>query len=355
MTQSSSIKGNADFEMLAGARGYTGQALINLLSTHSNLDLRHVSSRELAGQKLKGYDKRDITYENLSVEDVRRMPDIDCWIMALPNGVAKPWIDAIEENGNSQSLIVDLSADYRFDNTWTYGLPELVDRSKIAKATRVTNPGCYATAAQIGIAPLLPFIDPNSYPVIMGVSGYSGAGTKPSPKNNVENLTNNLIPYSLTDHIHEKEISTQLGKEVAFIPHVAVWFQGIHHSINIPLNKTFTSRDIRNIYQERYEGEPLVKVIGESPLVKNIAGTHGIEVGGFGVHSSGKRVVVNVTIDNLLKGAATQALQNINLAMGYAEFEGYVPIPHTRTWPNERDTDTSFPGYHSKRLPVGAR
>ena len=280
----------------------------------------------MTDKRPKGYEKRDITYENLSVEDVRRMSDIDCWIMALPNGVAKPWIDAIEENGNDESLIVDLSADYRFENNWTYGLPELIDRSKIAKAKRITNPGCYATAAQIGIAPLLPFIDPNSYPVIMGVSGYSGAGTKPSPKNNVENLTNNIIPYSLTDHIHEREISTQLGQEVAFIPHVAVWFQGIHHSINIPLNKTFTSRDIRNLYQERFEGEPLVKVIGESPLVKNIAGTHGVEVGGFGVHSSGKRVVINATIDNLLKGAATQALQNINLAMGYAEFEGYVKI-----------------------------
>ena len=294
---------------LIGARGYTGQALINLLNAHPNMDLRHVSSRELAGQKLKGYDKRDIHYENLSVEDVRKMPDIDCWVMALPNGVAKPWVDAIQENGNSNTLIIDLSADYRFDPGWTYGLPELVERSKIAKSTRISNPGCYATAAQIGIAPLLPYIDPNSYPVIMGVSGYSGAGTKPSPKNNVDNLTNNIIPYSLTDHIHEREISTQLGKEVAFIPHVAVWFQGIHHSINIPLNKTFASRDIRNLYQERYEGEPLVKIIGESPLVKNIAGTHGIEVGGFGVHSSGKRVVVNATIDNLLKGAATQALQ----------------------------------------------
>ena len=294
---------------LIGARGYTGQALINLLNAHPNMDLRHVSSRELAGQKLKGYDKRDIHYENLSVEDVRKMPDIDCWVMALPNGVAKPWADAIQENGNSDTLIIDLSADYRFDPAWTYGLPELVERSKIAKSTRISNPGCYATAAQIGIAPLIPYIDPNSYPVIMGVSGYSGAGTKPSPKNNVENLTNNIIPYSLTDHIHEREISTQLGKEVAFIPHVAVWFQGIHHSINIPLNKTFTSREIRNLYQERYEGEPLVKIIGESPLVKNIAGTHGVEVGGFGVHSLGKRVVVNATIDNLLKGAATQALQ----------------------------------------------
>ena len=137
--------------------------------------------------------------------------------------------------------------------------------------------------------------------------------------------------YSLTDHIHEREISSQLQHDVAFIPHVAVWFQGIHHTISIPLKGIYTSRDIRNIYQERYEGEPLVKVVGESPLVKKIAGTflsttrkmkatrfsltlvksgtHGIEVGGFAVHSSGKRVVINATIDNLLKGAATQALQ----------------------------------------------
>ena len=257
---------------LIGARGYTGQALINLLSSHPNMDLRHVSSRELAGQKLKGYDKRDITYESLTHDDVRKMSDIDVWVMALPNGVSKPWVDAIEE-GNKRSVIVDLSADYRFDPAWTYGLPELIDRSRIAKSNRISNPGCYATAAQIGIAPLLPHLDKNSIPTIFGVSGYSGAGTKPSPKNNVENLTNNIIPYSLTDHIHEREISSQLQHDVAFIPHVAVWFQGIHHSINIILDGKYTSRDIRNIYQERYEGEPLVKVVGESPLVKKIAGT----------------------------------------------------------------------------------
>ena len=216
---------------LVGARGYTGQALINLLNAHPNMDLQHVSSRELAGQKLKGYEKRDITYENLTADDIRRMEErgeIDCWVMALPNGVAKPFVDAIEQGGNNQSVIVDLSADYRFDSRWTYGLPELVDRSKIAKATRISNPGCYATAAQIGIAPLISHL--GGQPTVFGVSGYSGAGTKPSPKNNVENLTNNIIPYSLTDHIHEREISVQLGESVAFIPHVAVWFQGIHVS-----------------------------------------------------------------------------------------------------------------------------
>ena len=294
---------------LIGARGYTGQALIELLNGHPNLDLRHVSSRELAGQKLKGYGKREITYENLTVDDVRRMEeagDVDCWVMALPNGVCRPFVDAINQV-SKRSVIVDLSADYRFDSSWTYGLPELVDRSSIAKATRISNPGCYATAAQIGIAPLLKQL--GGQPTVFGVSGYSGAGTKPSPKNDVQNLTNNLIPYSLTDHIHEKEISTRLGESVAFIPHVAVWFQGITHTISIPLKQEMSSRDIRNIYQERYAGEKLIKVTGEAPLVKNIAGRHGVEVGGFAVHSSGKRAVVIATIDNLLKGAATQCLR----------------------------------------------
>ena len=294
---------------LIGARGYTGQALIDLLNRHPNMDLRHVSSRELAGQKLKGYEKKEITYENLSVEDVRRMEEdgqIDCWVMALPNGVCKPFVDAVN-SGSKKSVVIDLSADYRFDTDWTYGLPELVERAKIAKATRISNPGCYATAAQLGIAPLIPFL--GGQPTVFGVSGYSGAGTKPSPKNDLQNLTNNIIPYSLTDHIHEKEISAQLQEDIAFIPHVAVWFQGIHHTISIPLKHEMTSRDIRTLYQDRFAGEKLVKIIGEPPLVKNIAGRHGVEVGGFAVHSSGKRVVICATIDNLLKGAATQCLR----------------------------------------------
>ncbi|CAF9932148.1 MAG: Protein arg-6, mitochondrial [Gomphillus americanus] len=268
-----------------------------------------------------------MTYSSLSVEDVRKLAErkeIDCWVMALPNGVCKPFVDAIEEAGDKDTVIVDLSADYRFDSKWTYGLPELVTRSHIVAAKRISNPGCYATAAQVGIAPILKHC--GGQPTVFGVSGYSGAGTKPSPKNDVKNLTDNIIPYSLTDHIHEREISNQLAIDIAFIPHVAVWFQGIHHTISIPLSQSMTSRDIRNIYQERYAGEPLIKVIGEAPNVKDIAGKNGVEVGGFAVHSSGKRVVVCVTIDNLLKGAATQCLQNMNLALGFDEFSG-IPIP----------------------------
>ncbi|KAF3941645.1 hypothetical protein ABW19_dt0202386 [Dactylella cylindrospora] len=315
---------------LVGARGYTGQALISLINNHPYLSLSHVSSRELAGQRLQGYDKSDIHYSNLNVEEIKKMQEdgeVDAWIMALPNGVCKPFVDAIVAGGGAReagsSIIVDLSADYRFDDNWTYGLPELIKRESIAQATRISNPGCYATAAQLAIAPLIGNIDGS--PTIFGVSGYSGAGTKPSPKNDVENLTDNLVAYSLTDHIHEREISRQLGVDVGFMPHVAVWFQGIHHTVNIPLKKQMTSREIRNLFQDRYAGEKLVKVVGEAPSVKKISGKHGVEIGAFAVHSSGKRVVICATIDNLLKGAATQCLQNMNLSLGYNEFEG-IPL-----------------------------
>ncbi|KAH6982297.1 putative acetylglutamate kinase [Ilyonectria sp. MPI-CAGE-AT-0026] len=310
---------------LIGARGYTGQALIDLLNNHPNVDLRYVSSRELAGQELKGYTKRKIIYESLSPEDVAQLDkdgQVDCWVMALPNNTCQPFVEAL---GESSNLIVDLSADYRFDTTgtWTYSCPELVKRSTIAQSTRISNPGCYATGAQLGISPLVPYL--GGVPTVFGVSGFSGAGTKKSPKNDETLLKDNLLPYSLTGHIHEREISHHLGATTAFIPHVASWFRGIQLTINIPLSKEMTSREIRQIYQDRYASEKLVKVVGEAPYVKSIQNKHGVEVGGFAVDDTGKRVVVCATIDNLNKGAATQCLQNMNLALGYDEYQG-IPI-----------------------------
>ncbi|EFY95765.1 acetylglutamate semialdehyde dehydrogenase [Metarhizium robertsii] len=310
---------------LIGARGYTGQALIDLLNDHPNMDLRHVSSRELVGQELKGYTKRKIIYESLSPEDVARLDkdgQVDCWVMALPNKTCQPFVEALSQ---SSSLIIDLSADYRFDSTgkWTYSCPELVTRSKIAQSTRISCPGCYSTGSQLGIAPLVPYL--GGVPTVFGVSGFSGAGTKKSPKNDETLLKDNLLPYSLTGHIHEREISHHLGAPTAFIPHVASWFRGIQLTINIPLSKEMTSRDIRQIYQDRYAGEKLVKVVGEAPYVKSIQNKHGVEIGGFAVDDSGKRVVICATIDNLNKGAATQCLQNMNLALGYDEYQG-IPI-----------------------------
>ena len=110
---------------LIGARGYTGQALIELLNAHPYIELAHVSSRELAGQKLEGYAKGDVTYENLSVKEVGEIESsgkVDAWVMALPNGVCKPFVDAIDQ-AKGKSVIVDVGADYRFEQGWTYGLP----------------------------------------------------------------------------------------------------------------------------------------------------------------------------------------------------------------------------------------
>ena len=111
---------------LIGARGYTGQNLVSLINAHPHLDLTHVSSRELAGLPLKEYTKSDVKYSNLSVKDVEEMAksgEVDAWVMALPNGVCKPFVDAIDKAGGEGNVIVDLSADYRFENDWTYGLP----------------------------------------------------------------------------------------------------------------------------------------------------------------------------------------------------------------------------------------
>lgn len=317
---------------LIGARGFTGQALIDLIDRHPYLELAHISSRELEGKPLKGYSKKTIYYENLQPEDVAKLEEkgeVDAWVMALPNGVCRPFVDAVDSKYSGKSVIVDLSADYRFDttDTWAYGLPELKGREGLKNAKKISNPGCYATGSQLALSPLSEYVSKTERPSVFGVSGYSGAGTKPSPKNDINHLRDNLIPYSLTDHIHEREISSQLGYRVNFSPHVAQWFEGIALTVNIPLSEKLTARDVRNIYQERYANDKLVTVTGEPPEVRDISGKHGVVIGGFGVNAAQDRAVVVATIDNLLKGAATQCLQNINLSLGYGEYDG-IPLEH---------------------------
>ncbi|EIW75683.1 bifunctional acetylglutamate kinase/N-acetyl-gamma-glutamyl-phosphate reductase [Coniophora puteana RWD-64-598 SS2] len=335
---------------LIGARGYTGQTLTSLLSAHPHLELAAVSSRQLAGRPLEGYAKSAVTYSNLTPEDVERMEkdgEVDAWVMALPNGACKPFVDAVgkgaAEGKGKGGVIVDLSADYRFEEGWTYGLPELYSRDSIRGATRISNPGCYATAVQLLCAPLLPHLAPGTQPTVFGVSGYSGAGTvagppgpdgvlTTAPKVTPESLRNAIRPYALTDHIHEREagrhLSSLLGDgevKVAFVPAVAPWFSGIIATLSMPLSGKLTARDVRALFEEKYGGERLVSVKSEVPGLGDIEGRNGFVVGGFQVHSSGERAVVVGGLDNLLKGAATQCLQNLNLALGYDEYAGIDP------------------------------
>lgn len=302
---------------IIGARGHTGAELIKLIAHHRQLELAFVSSRELAGQPVADHSDAyagPLHYENLD-PDAAAAKGADAVILALPNGKAEPYVKAIDATA-PQTIIVDLSADYRFDPGWYYGLPELT-RGKYAGQRRISNPGCYATAMQLAIAPLLDQLA--GPPVCFGVSGYSGAGTTPSDRNDPALLHDNLMPYALTNHLHEREVSAQLGIPVEFMPHVAPHFRGITMTVNLWLQQPMTRQDIKARYQARYAGEPLIEVIDEAPWVSRIAGRHGVQIGAFTTAAGNKRVVIVSTLDNLLKGAATQAMQNLNLALGLDE------------------------------------
>ncbi|MBD8872985.1 N-acetyl-gamma-glutamyl-phosphate reductase [Rhodanobacter sp. DHB23] len=307
---------------IVGARGHTGAELIRLVAAHPALELRFVSSRELDGQRVSEHSDAytgELRYENLDPAAVAAKR-ADVVILALPNGKAAPYVEAIDKAA-PDTVVVDLSADYRFDKAWYYGLPELT-RNKWRGEKRISNPGCYATAMQLSIAPLKDLLA--APPVCFGVSGYSGAGTTPSDKNDPEKLRDNLMPYALTGHTHEKEVSFQLGLPVEFMPHVAPHFRGLTVTTNLYLAKPLKREDVLARFHHAYGAEKLVSVLDEAPWVSRIAHKHHVEIGGFALSADGKRVVVVATLDNLLKGAATQAMQNVNRAIGVDE---YTAIP----------------------------
>jgi N-acetyl-gamma-glutamyl-phosphate reductase len=307
---------------IVGARGHTGAELIRLVAAHPHLELAYVSSRELDGQRVDAHVAEyqgDLRYSSPAHADLPGL-DADVVVLALPNGKASVCVEAFDAAGKDP-VIVDLSADYRFDSRWYYGLPELT-RDKWRGEKRISNPGCYATAIQLSIAPLKDLLA--APPVSFGVSGYSGAGTTPSDKNNPEKLRDNLMPYSLTGHTHEKEASRHLGIPVEFMPHVAPHFRGLTVTTNLYLARPQKREDVLARFQHAYGQEKLVRVLDEAPWVSRIAGKHHAEIGGFAMSDDGKRVVVVATLDNLLKGAATQAMQNVNRAIGVDE---YTSIP----------------------------
>ncbi len=311
---------------LIGARGHVGAELIRLIADHPALQLAFVSSRERAGQALRDHHPEvgsDLRYEFLDA-DAAAARGADAIILALPNGMAAPYVAAVDAASPS-TVVIDLSADYRFDESWYYGLPELT-RSRYISHKRISNPGCYATAMQLAVAPMLgELVGPVQ---CFGVSGYSGAGTSPSDKNDPEKLRDNLMPYALTGHIHEREVSQQLGHPVEFMPHVAAHFRGLTITANLHLQRPWSIDEVRARYNEHYAGEPLIRVLDEAPWVSRIAGRHHVDIGGFTLSADARRLVVVATEDNLLKGAATQALQNLNLAFGLRETIGILSCPH---------------------------
>jgi N-acetyl-gamma-glutamyl-phosphate reductase len=313
---------------IVGARGHVGTELIKLICGHPGFELAYVSSRERAGRRVSDFEPAytgELRYSAPAHEDLP-MLGADAVVLALPNGKAAACVAAFDFGSVDPDVvdpvIVDLSADFRFDPAWYYGLPELT-RERHAGQRRISNPGCYATAMQLAIAPMLEFLDG---PVqCFGVSGYSGAGTTPSDKNDPEKLRDNLMPYALAGHVHEREASAHLKHPVEFLPHVAPHFRGLTITANLHLRTAFDREAVADRYRAHYADEPLVRVVDDAPWVSNIANRQHVELGGFTLSEDGHRLVVVATEDNLLKGAATQALQNLNLAFGFDELAG-IPV-----------------------------
>jgi len=307
---------------LVGARGHTGRELIRLISGHPELMLAYAVSREFAGRKVSEIapeDKDECIFEALNPAEAARRR-ADAVILALPDGAGAAYVEAFDKAAPDR-IIVDLSADRRFDDDWAYGLPEL-HRDKIRGKTRIANPGCYATALQISLAPLLPLL--NGEPAIFGVSGYSGAGTTRSPRNDYKRLRDNLMPYKLVGHNHEKEATRHLGAPVRFFPHVHPAFRGLLVTTHAPLVAPLDKAGLKRLYHEHYDSEPLIVLQDEPPELRDGAGRNGVLVGGFDVGVDGRSAVIVAAEDNLLKGAAVQAIQNLNIALGLDEYLGLI-------------------------------
>lgn len=305
---------------LVGARGHVGQELIGMLREHPRFEVAFVSSRTQPGQPVPGLDS-GLRFEDLDAEAIAAK-GADAVVLALPNDLSRPVVAAIDA-ARPATLIVDVSADHRFDDAWVYGLPELF-RSKITAARRIANPGCYATAAALAIAPVVSLLARPAQ--AFGVSGYSGAGTTPSPRNDVDALRDNLMPYHLVGHLHEREVTRHVGP-VCLMPHVAAFFRGITMTVSLDLREPLAKEALRALYERAYEDEPMVSLTDEIPLVRDAAKKPGATLGGFAVDQERRRAVVVSTLDNLLKGAASQAMQNLNLALGFDELDGIDPCP----------------------------
>lgn len=329
---------------IVGGTGYTGVELLRLLAAHPQAELRAITSRSEAGlpvsdmfSSLRG--KVDLRFSDPAKAELDRC---DVVFFATPNGIAMQQARALLDAG---VRVIDLAADFRIQDvaTWekwygmqhacpdlvreaVYGLPE-VNREQIKAARLVANPGCYPTAVQLGFLPLLEAGVVGTGSLIADAkSGVSGAGRKAETHLLFTEAADNFKAYGVPGHRHLPEIKQGLeraaGKPVGltFVPHLTPMIRGIHATLYAKLVAT---ADLQQLYERRYAGEPFVDVLpaGSHPETRS---TRGANVCRLAVHrpQGGDTVVVLSVIDNLVKGAAGQAVQNMNIMMGLPETTG---------------------------------
>lgn len=303
---------------IVGARGYAGAELIGLIARHPRMRLAFAASRSHAGQALEAAGVASgARFVGAEPREIGSL-GADAVVLAVPDGAGAQYVNALGD-----AAILDLSSDHRFDGSWVYGLTEH-NAAAIRGARRISNPGCYATAVQLAARPLLPLIQGTIH--AFGVSGYSGAGTTPSPRNDPAVLADGVSPYRLVGHTHEREASRHLKTPVRFSPHVAPFFRGITVTVQARLREPATQGSLTKLFTDFYAGSRLIRVLGErTPRVQDIAGDPGAEIGAITIGDDGRDIAMVCTLDNLLKGAASQALQNLNLAFGMDHETGVIP------------------------------
>ena len=334
---------------IVGGTGYTGVELLRLLALHPNVDLHTITSRAEAGMavselfpSLRGFV--ELTFCDPAKADLTQC---DLVFFATPNGIAMQQAEKLLAAG---VRIIDLAADFRIQDisVWekwyamphacpavvkqaVYGLPE-INRAKIAQAQVVANPGCYPTAVQLGFLPLLKagVIDTDML-IADAKSGVSGAGRKAEVHALLAEAADNFKAYAAGGHRHLPEISQGLaqmaGKPVGltFIPHLLPMIRGIHATLYAQLTK---SVDVQQLFQQQYQDECFVDVLpaGSHPETRSVRGSNMCRIA-VHHHADTNRVVVLSVIDNLVKGAAGQALQNMNIMFGWQEASGLQLVP----------------------------
>lgn len=294
---------------VVGARGHVGGELLPMLARHPEVTVAWATSRTEAGKETHAVTLR------ASDPSLLKTDPVDVVILALPNGQSAPWTS---EAGNA--LVLDLSADHRFDDTWVYGQPDRF-RSRIEAAKRIAVPGCYATAAQLSVAPILDWVEGRAH--FFGVSGYSGAGTTKSERNDPEALRDNVIPYALVGHVHERELCRH-GVPAFFVPHVASFFRGLVVTASVAFRAPVEKETLDRQFQRAYAGSRFVTLTTEPPRPRDLVETHGVSIGGLALSEDRQHAVVVAALDNLLGGAASQAVRAMNVALGLDEALGVL-------------------------------
>jgi N-acetyl-gamma-glutamyl-phosphate reductase len=326
-----------------GAAGFTGALTARLLHRHPSFELKAVTARSDTGRRLDDVYPHHRVPMELEELDVDRHAEVDAAVVAYPHGAAAPLVSELRARG---VRVVDLSADFRLHdpdlygrwyreheapellNGAVYGLPERY-RDQIAKADLVANPGCYPTATLLALAPLARagLIEDV---VIDAKSGVSGAGRAPSEKTHFVTADENVNAYSVPAHRHIPEIEQELaalGAEVrvTFVPHLVPLDQGELVSCYVTATGAAGDTDLDALYSDAYADEPFVELADTPPGVRDVRETNICRIS---VHSDPRtgRVLVFGALDNLWKGAASQAVQNLNLMFGLPEDEGIGPV-----------------------------